>query len=402
MNELSAAEARRLALVAQGFGNRPRGRVTAAHLAGAIENLGVLQIDSVNVFERSHYMPLFARLGAYVSAILDEMLLAPHAPATHVEYWAHEAAFIPVESWPLWQWKMAAARDRQSQKGAWLAEHRQLADSLVDRLHTEGHATFSQLEGPREKRRGSWWDWSDVKQALEYLFAGGEITAIGRTNFQRIYAPVADVVPQHLIDAPLPERDARRALMLDAIRALGIGTLTDIADYYRFTNDSARVAINELVESGAVTEVSVAGWTKNGKPASGYMLSDGSIPARAPQVTSVLSPFDPITWNRDRASRMFGFDYKIEIYTPAPKRVYGYYSLPILMNDSLVGRTDLKADRKSKTLIVRSAHWEPKRPADATERLANNLREAAAWRGLESIVVEDWGDAAADLRKIFG
>jgi uncharacterized protein YcaQ len=190
--------------------------------------------------------------------------------------------------------------------------------------------------------------------------------------------------------------------MLDAVRAHGVGTLTDIADYYRFKNDRARTALYELVESGEVSEVSVAGWTKNGKPVSGYMLTRATIPARAPQVTSVLSPFDPITWNRDRASRMFGFAYKIEIYTPAPKRVYGYYSLPILMNDFLVGRTDLKADRKSKTLIVRSAHWEPKRPADAVERLAGNLREAATWRGLENIVVEDWGDAAADLRKIFG
>ncbi|MEY4476839.1 MAG: hypothetical protein RJA31_343 [Actinomycetota bacterium] len=402
MNELSAAEARRLALVAQGFGHRPRGRVTANHLADAIENLGVLQIDSVNVFERSHYMPLFARLGSYDTLVLDQMLLAPHAPATHVEYWAHEAAFIPVESWPLWQWKMAAYREPTSRAGAWLAKNRKLADSLVARLHDEGHATFSQLEGPREKRRGSWWDWSDVKLALEYLFAGGVITAIGRTNFQRIYAPVADVVPQHLIDAPLAESDARRALVLDVVRALGIGTLTDIADYFRFKTDPARTALNELVEAGAVIEVSVAGWTKNGRPVPGYMLAGASIPARAPQVTSVLSPFDPVTWNRDRASRMFNFDYKIEIYTPAPKRIYGYYSLPILMNDSLVGRTDLKADRKSKTLIVRSAHWEPKRPADAVDRLANNLREAAAWRGLDNIVVEDWGDAAADLRKIFG
>ncbi|MFM6967656.1 MAG: winged helix-turn-helix domain-containing protein [Microbacteriaceae bacterium] len=376
--------------------------MTAQHLSDAIANLGVLQLDSVNVFERSHYMPLFARLGSYDSAVLDQMLLAPHAPATHVEYWAHEAAFIPVDSWPLWQWKMEAYRERTTRAGAWLHEHRALADSLVERLRTEGHATFSQLEGPREKRRGSWWDWSEVKTALEYLFAGGVITAIGRTNFQRIYATVTDVVPQHLIDAPLAEKDARRALMLDAVRALGVGTLSDIADYYRFKTAPAQVALRELVDNGDIVEVAVAGWTKNGKPVSGFMMTDAEVPARAPKVTSILSPFDPVTWNRDRASRMFGFDYKIEIYTPAPKRVYGYYSLPILMNDALVGRTDLKADRKSKTLIVRSAHWEPKRPADAAERLAQNLRDAAAWRGLEHIVVEEWGDASVELRKIFG
>jgi uncharacterized protein YcaQ len=402
VNELSAAEARRVALTAQGFGNRPRGRATAEHLTAAIANLGVLQIDSVNVFERSHYMPLFSRLGTYDTAVLDTMLLAPHAPATHVEYWAHEAAFVPVESWPLWQWKMFAARERHATPGAWMAEHRALADSLVARLHADGPATFSQLEGVREKRRGSWWEWSDVKLALEYLFEDGTITAIGRTNFQRIYAPVADVIPHHLLGAGLSETDARRALMRDAVRALGVGTLTDVADYYRFRTAPARVALDELVNSGEVVEVAVAGWTKNGKPVSGFMLPTATIPPKAPAVSTVLSPFDPITWNRERASRMFGFDYRIEIYTPAHKRVYGYYSLPILMNDALVGRIDLKADRKTKTLIVRSAHWEPKRPANAVERLAQTLRDAAAWRGLENIVVEDWGDAAVELRRVFG
>jgi uncharacterized protein YcaQ len=402
VNELSAAEARRVALTAQGFGSRPRGRATAEHLTAAIENLGVLQIDSVNVFERSHYMPLFSRLGTYDTAVLDTMLLTPHAPATHVEYWAHEAAFLPVESWPLWQWKMSAARERHATPGAWVQEHRALADSLVARLHADGPATFSQLEGVREKRRGSWWEWSDVKLALEYLFEDGTITAIGRTNFQRIYAPVADVIPHHLLGAGLSETDARRALMRDAVRALGVGTLTDVADYYRFRTAPARVALDELVNSGEVVEVAVAGWTKNGKPVSGFMLPTATIPPKAPAVSTVLSPFDPITWNRERASRMFGFDYRIEIYTPAHKRVYGYYSLPILMNDALVGRIDLKADRKTKTLIVRSAHWEPKRPANAVERLAQTLRDAAAWRGLENIVVEDWGDAAVELRRVFG
>lgn len=402
MNELSGAEARRLALVAQGFGSKPRGRVTDAHLTDAIANLGVLQIDSVNVFERSHYMPLFARLGEYDTAALDRILLAPHAPATHVEYWAHEAAFLPVESWPMWQWKMDAYRARHAEKGSWLSDHRKLADDLLARLHTEGPATFSQLEGPREKRRGSWWNWSDVKLALEYLFQDGVITAIGRTNFQRIYAPVADVVPHHILDNPLSEADARRALMKDAVRALGVGSLSDIADYYRFKLAPARTAVQELVDAGDIIEVSVAGWTKNGKPVAGYRLPNVEIPSRAPRTTALLSPFDPVTWFRERASRMFDFDYRIEIYTPAPKRVYGYYSLPILMNDALVGRIDLKADRKAKTLIVKSAHWEPKRPADAVERLAGVVRDAAAWRGLESITVDDWGDAAADLKRVFG
>jgi uncharacterized protein YcaQ len=401
MTTVSASEARRLALVAQGFGSSPRGRVTTEHLTDAIARLGVLQLDSVNVFERSHYLPMFSRLGTYDTALLDHMLLDPHVPATHVEYWAHEAAFIPVESWPLWQWRMRQSRDRNERPDSWLAQHRKLADDLLARLHSEGPATFSQLEVKRDQRRGSWWDWSDVKRALEYLFEDGVITAIGRTNFQRIYAPVADVVPQHLRDTSIPEPDARRALVLAAVRALGIGVLADIADYYRFKVAPTKVAIDELVESGAIHRVAVDGWTHRGETVDAYMVSGTTIPKKAPSVSTILTPFDPITWNRDRASRVFGFDYKIEIYTPAAQRKFGYYSLPILMDDALVGRIDLKADRKTRTLIVRSAHWEPRCPENAVERLADVVRRAAAWRGLPSIVIEDWGNAAADLRRVF-
>ena len=401
MTTVSAAEARRLALVAQGFGSAPRGRVTADHLTDTIARLGVLQLDSVNVFERSHYLPLFSRLGTYDTALLDHMLLDPHVPATHIEYWAHVAAFIPVESWPLWQWKMRESRERNAQSDSWLAQHRKLADELLARLHSDGPATFSQLEGKRDTRRGSWWDWSDVKLALEYLFEDGVITAIGRTNFQRIYAPVADVIPPHLLNTSVDKPVARRALVLDAIRALGIGVLPDIADYYRFKLAPTKVALDELVDAGAIRRVAVDCWVNRGEPIDAYMLSSASIPARTPAVSTILTPFDPVTWNRARARRMFGFDYTIEIYTPAAKRVYGYYSLPILMDDELVGRIDLKADRKTRTLIVKSAHWEPKRPKDAADRLSDVVRRAATWRGLENIVVDDWGDAAADLRRIF-
>jgi uncharacterized protein YcaQ len=401
MMTVSAAEARRLALAAQGFGSSPRGRVTTDRLADTIARLGVLQLDSVNVFERSHYLPMFSRLGTYDTALLDHMLLDPHVPARHIEYWAHEAAFIPVESWPLWQWRMCESRERNERPESWLAQHRKLADELLARLHSEGPATFSQLEGKRDQRRGSWWDWSDVKTALEYLFEDGVITAIGRTNFQRIYAPVADVIPHHLLDTAVDKPIARRALVLDAVRALGIGVLTDIADYYRFTVAPTKIVLDELLAEGAIKRVAVDGWTHRGENLDAYMLWDATVPARAPKVSTILTPFDPIAWNRPRASRVFGFDYTIEIYTPAAKRVYGYYSLPILMDDALVGRLDLKADRKTRTLIVKSAHWEPKRPSDAADRLAEVVRRAAAWRGLENIVVDDWGDAAAELRRIF-
>ncbi|MEY4898361.1 MAG: hypothetical protein RL294_172 [Actinomycetota bacterium] len=400
MTTLSATEARRLALVAQGFDSSSRGTVTAEHLADTLARLGVLQLDSVNVFERSHYLPMFSRLGAYDTALLDHMLLDPHVPATHIEYWAHEAAFIPVESWPLWQWRMLDSRERNLRPDSWLAQHRKLADELLTRLHSEGPATFSQLEGKRDQRRGSWWDWSDVKLALEYLFEDGVITAIGRTNFQRIYAPVADVIPHHLLDAPVDKPVARRALVLDAIRALGIGVLSDIADYYRFKVAPTKVALDELLDAGAIQRVTVDGWTHRGESLDAYVVSGAVVPTKAPKVSTILTPFDPITWNRARASRVFGFEYKIEIYTPAAKRVYGYYSLPILMDDALVGRIDLKADRKARTLIVKSAHWEPTRPSDAADRLSAVVRRAAAWRGLENIAVDDWGDAAAELRQI--
>jgi uncharacterized protein YcaQ len=400
MTTLSATEARRLALVAQGFDSSPRGTVTAEHLADTLARLGALQLDSVNVFERSHYLPMFSRLGTYDTALLDHMLLDPHVPATHIEYWAHEAAFIPVESWPLWQWRMLESRQRNLQPDSWLAQHRSLADDLLARLHSDGPATFSQLEGKRDQRRGSWWDWSDVKLALEHLFEDGVITAIGRTNFQRIYAPVADVIPHHLLDAPVDKPVARRALVLDAIRALGIGVLSDIADYYRFKVAPTKVALDELLDAGAIQRVTVDGWTHRGESLDAYVVSGAVVPTKAPKVSTILTPFDPITWNRARASRVFGFEYKIEIYTPAAKRVYGYYSLPILMDDALVGRIDLKADRKARTLIVKSAHWEPTRPSDAADRLSAVVRRAAAWRGLENIAVDDWGDAAAELRQI--
>jgi uncharacterized protein YcaQ len=400
MSELSATEARRLALAAHGFEKTPRGPITEEVLARTISQMEVLQIDSVNVFERSHYLPLFSRLGAYDTSLLDRILLDPHTPATHVEYWAHVAAFMPVESWPLWNWKMLAQRQRHAQPGAWLAEHRRLADDLLDRLHRDGPATYSQLEGQRGPRRGSWWDWSDAKTALEYLFEDGIITAVGRHNFQRIYAPVEDVIPHHLLDTSIPEPEARRSLVLAAVRALGVGTLKDIADYFRFRTAPTAIALRELVDSGAVERVSIDGWTDNGKPVDAFMLADSRIPSRAPPVSTVLTPFDPVTWNRDRARRLYGFDYTIEIYTPAAKRKFGYYSLPILMDDALVGRIDLKADRKSRTLIVKSAHWEPQRPANAVERLAEVVRRAAAWRNLSSIAVDDWGDAAADLRRV--
>jgi uncharacterized protein YcaQ len=369
-------------------------------MAASIARMGVLQLDSVNVFERSHYLPLFARLGSYSTAVLDDLLLSEGTPVTHVEYWVHEASFIPIESWPLWQWKMHAAREQQAQPGHWLSEHRTLAESLLERLTKDGPATYSELDDQSRLQRGSWWDWSDAKRALEEMFYGGVITTVGRRKFQRVYAPVEQVVPDKLRAIAIGERDARRALVNDAVGALGVATLSDIADYFRMRVAPARQALDECVEAGDVVRVSVAGWTdKSGKPIPAYAPRGLTIPNKTAGTQTILTPFDPVTWNRERASRLFDFDYRIEIYTPAAKRKFGYYSLPVLMDDSLVARVDLKADRKSRTLIVRSAHWEADRPADADERLTDVIRSAAAWRNLESIVVDEWGDASKLLRQ---
>jgi uncharacterized protein YcaQ len=234
------------------------------------------------------------------------------------------------------------------------------------------------------------------------LFHDGVITTVGRRNFQRVYAPVEQVVPENLRAITIPELDARRILVADAVRALGVATLSDIADYFRMRRAPTQVALQSCVESGDVVKVAVEGWVdKTGKPLVAYTPANLEVPRKPIEAATILTPFDPLTWNRERASRLFNFDYRIEIYTPAAKRKFGYYSLPVLMDESLVARVDLKADRKNRTLIVRSAHWEPERPTDGIERLSAVIRDAAQWRGLESVIVEDWGDAARDLRRTF-
>jgi uncharacterized protein len=396
VDRLSAAAARRLALSAQGFSQPKPAIVSARHLESSIARMGTLQLDSVSVFARSHYLPLFARLGSYDSAKLDSLLF--DRPGRYTEYWAHEAAVIPREDWPLWHWKRQAMRERATRTDPWVSQNATLMRWLLAELAEKGPLTVAEVEHDATVRRGPWWGWSDVKEGLEHLFSFGDVVSGGRRGFSRIYALPEQVGMNHLHEGAVPRDDAVRELVLRSVRALGVGTIGDIADYHRLKIAPTTAALRELAESGAVEQVTVEGWERNGRALPAYRIPGSRIP-RQVTTTALLSPFDPVVWNRDRALRMFGFHYRIEIYTPAPKRLFGYYSLPVLVDDALWGRIDLKSDRTSGVLRVQSAWAEDGVPAGAlAERVAPVLRAAAAWQGLTDVVVADRGNASAAVR----
>ncbi|MCP2637822.1 winged helix DNA-binding domain-containing protein [Microbacterium sp. HD4P20] len=398
-SNLSGAEARRIALAAQGFG---RARPTTAgtrQLNAALSRMATLQIDSVNVFARSHYMPLFSRLGAYDTAALDRLLFARRAP--YVEYWAHVAAFIPSSDWGLFDFRMKALRDKYGSKpGGWFDTHRETVDWVRAELADRGPLRPAQIEHDSKKgARGPWWDWDVVKHALEYLWLFGEVAIAGRRGFERRYGLAEHVIPAESLAVRVPRDEAVRELVRRAARAYGVATAADLADYWRISDRKAVLsAVADLTDAGELHPVTVEGWTSGGRAAKAWLHADASIPRRV-DATAVLTPFDPVVWFRDRAERLFEFEYRIEIYTPAHKRRYGYYSLPVLVGDDLVGRVDLKADRAASTLLVQSAWWEHGAPVDAPARLADELRIAAAWQGLESVSISRWGDAVEDLAR---
>jgi uncharacterized protein YcaQ len=391
---LSAAQARRIALAAQGIGRPRPASVGTRQLNSTIDRLALLQLDSVNVFERSHYLPLFARLGGYDKAQLDALTFA--RKGRYIEYWAHEAAIIPVESWPLFRWKMAALRDRYSAAGGWVDANPAMLDWLRAELAEKGPLAASKIEHDAVVRTGPWWGWSEVKTGLEYLFMFGEVVTAGRTRFERTYALADAVLPGHILDADVPKEEAIRQLMSVSAVAHGIGTLSDLADYFRLKQAPARAAVQQLVDAGELIPVTVAGWDR---PA--WLHRDARIPRRI-EATSLLSPFDPVVWQRGRAERMFGFHYRIEIYTPPAKRVFGYYTLPLLVDDRLVGRVDLKSDRQNRVLRVQAAWTEAGAPAETAARLAPLLRETTAWQGLDGVEVMDRGDLAGAVAAELG
>lgn len=392
---LSAAQARRVALAAQGFGRAPLDAVPTRTLTSGIARLGLLQIDSVNVFERSHYLPLFARYGGYDRATLDRLTLRQRAP--YSEYWAHEAAFVPRDDLPLFRWRMDAMRERDAGPTRIDGVERTAAvrRELLAMLRAEGPMPASAVEHESNVRRGPWWGWSDVKRGLEQMFRWGDVVSAGRDGFERRYALPDEVLPVGFLETAPDRPTAIRELVRNATRALGVGTRADVADYYRLRADDTAVALAELTEAGELVPVRVESWRE---PA--WLHADARVP-RSVAADAVLSPFDPVVWFRRRAERMFGFHYRIEIYTPAPKRVHGYYVLPVLQDDRLVGRVDLKSDRRRGVLRVRTAWREPGEHLDA-ERLATTLRRAAAWQGLDEVEVTDRGTAAALLADALG
>jgi uncharacterized protein YcaQ len=397
--KLSAAQARRVALAAQGFAEAPLGREVDARAlrARVVDKVGLIQIDSVNVLQRAHYLPAFARLGAYDVALLDK--LSHYAPRRLFEYWGHEASLIPVELHPHLRWRMRRAHD-----DAWggmrrIARDRpELVAAVLEDLRARGPLTASQLahlDEPRGKK-GPWWDWSDVKRALEFLFWSGAITSARRRRFERLYDVPERVIGAKVLAAPTPsDEDAQRELLRVAARSLGVATASDLRDYFRLPAAEAKDRIAELVEEGDLLPVAVEGWAQ-----AAYLAPGARIP-RQVDARALVGPFDSLIWERPRVERLFGMRYRIEIYVPKPQRVHGYYVLPLLLGDQLVARVDLKADRAASALLVQAAHREPgdgvPPPGEVAEALLAELRAMAAWLGLDDVTVVGAGDLAAPL-----
>ncbi|MBG6239291.1 uncharacterized protein YcaQ [Mycetocola sp. CAN_C7] len=397
---VSPALARRIGLAAQGFGRQAPASPGTRQLNALVDRLGVLQIDSVNVFERSHYLPVFARLGAYDKALLDALTFAPRG--RYIEYWGHEATIMPQSSWPLFRWRMQYYRDRSARDPqSWGTANSEFLDWLLSELAEKGPMAASAIEHDANKRVGPWWGWSDVKIGLETLFRWGDIVSAGRAGFERRYALPSQVLAPAVIDRDVPRGDAIRELVRRSAVAHGIATLDDLADYYRLSSADTRLAVADLVDDGELLPVTVPGWMRGKRPREAWLHRDARRPRRL-ETSALLSPFDPVVWARDRANRMFDFHYRIEIYTPKHKRVHGYYVLPVLLDDQLAARVDLKNDRATRTLLVQSAWLEPGAPADAAERVADLLRRTADWQQNERITVRDSGTLAHALASALG
>lgn len=396
---LSLAEARRIALAAQGMAApRTAEASSRAQVLKLIERLGVLQIDSVNVLTRAHTMPVFSRLGTYAREDLDHLAYNGRR-RTLFEYWGHAASLLPVDMQPLFRWRMARAEAGEGIYGG-LAKFGRERRSLIEEVRREigqRGPVSAQDFAAHDNRKGGWWGWSDGKTALEWLFWAGHLTtATRRATFERIYDLTERVLPRSVLDTPTPDAPtAQGALIERSARALGIGTEACLRDYYRLSSGQAKPAIRDLVEAGTLRSVTVECWDE---PA--YVHAAARLP-KTIAARALLAPFDPIVWHRDRAETLFGAHIRIELYTPKHKRTHGYYVLPFLLGDRIVGRVDLKADREAGTLQVLSAHCEPGFVAgDFALPLADEIRLMATWLGLPRITIAKRGDAAGPLRQV--
>ena len=377
-DSLTTAEARRIALAAQGFARkRPAGSSTQKHLGEILDHIGLIQIDSVNVLVRSQELPLFARLGDHRRDLISRATNRREL----FEYWAHEACHIPMAHHPLWRWKM----ERAHREGVWKsltdlnAQRPDFVASVLDYVMVNGPTVSGELK-TRTQRKGTWWDWDQGKMALEWLFWTGQISATRRANdFARVYDLTERLIPAEILNLPTPsETAAKLQLLRMASRHYGIGTATDLCDYYRLKPTLARPLLQQLVDEGTLVPVLVEGWKDQA-----YLHHEAKIP-RSLDACALLSPFDPVVWFRPRAERLFDFHYRIEIYTPAHKRVFGYYVLPVLIGDRLVGRVDLKADRHAGVLRAHGVFTEAGVPPhEIIDRLDGELELMANWLGLE-------------------
>lgn len=394
VDRLTVKKARRIALAAQGFADhRPSAAaITPKHMGKVFDRVGLVQIDSVNVLARSHYLPFFSRLGPYRNEILDRQA---YRRRRYFEYWGHEASFIPVELQPAMRWRMQRARSGEGIY-AGLArfgrQKRNLIETVLKEIDERGAMGASELSVGGKTRPG-WWEWGEGKTALEWLFWAGYVTTATRRNFARVYDLTERVLPDDILSLPTPdEAEAHRRLLSVASRSLGIATERDLRDYFRLPATETAARIPELVEAGDLIPVEVKGWKQTA-----YLDPAARMPRKV-EARALLSPFDSLVWERDRAERLFDFRYRLEIYTPAEKRVHGYYVLPFLMGDALVGRVCLKSDRAAGVLRVNAAHAEDGTDAAAVaEGLAGELRLMAGWLGLDRVEVEDTGDLALAL-----
>jgi uncharacterized protein len=383
MERISVAAARRIALAAQGFGSKRPDAAGRFHLRKVLDRVHLYQIDSVNVLTRAHYLPAYSRLGIYDRSELDHIAWGSKPERRLFEYWAHEASLLPVDLHPLLRWRMAKADRGEAgykRMRAYATEDRAKAMAVLDRIRIDGPAAASDFEG--HKGQTGWWEWSDTKHRLEWLFWAGHIsTATRRGSFERVYDLTERVLPAAILARTTPSTEvAHRALIEHAAAAHGVATGVDLRDYFRLSPDETSAAIQVLTEEGVLIPVEILGWR------TAYLHRDARRPRRI-DARALLAPFDPLIWTRARAERLFGFRYRIEIYVPAAKRQFGYYVLPFLLGDQLVARVDLKADRQASSLRVQAVHLEADAPGQTIEALQAELETMARWLGLDHVVM---------------
>lgn len=388
---LSLSRARRIALAAQGFNDaRPSGKVDVRHFRRVLDRVKVVQLDSVNVLARAHYLPFFSRLGPYPRTTLDNWLWRS---GELFEYWAHEASLVPIGDRPLFAARM---------HGGWhwpgiermKHDHPGLIERVLETVRKAGPLQVGHLDG--EKRSQAWWGWSDTKLALEYLFLTGQLTVADRPNFTRMYEVPDRVHPAALELPAVDPVEARKALLRRSISAIGVGTAADLSDYFRLRVTTVKHLIAEMAADGELVEVGVESWDQTA------FLDPVAVTPRRIAGSGFLSPFDPVVWFRPRTERLFDFHYRIEIYTPAHKRIHGYYVLPYRLGDRLVGRADLKADRKGRRLLVQGVfHESGEDPDEVAASMAPDLRSMSAWLELDEVVVEPNGNLAPRLNHVF-